>query len=116
VSRVITVTCNHDVGAFALCLAMGPHSVSEAGRHVWHRPGMNVLELAGERLTSPVVVHWVCRELISPDTIRVVISLVVVDHELAVAVVVEVDHGHIVCRENELIVDDLALDERAVNG
>ena len=81
---------------------------------MWHENGKRVVEVGGDGLAAPVVVHRVSRELISPNTIFTILGLVVVDEELAIAVTVQIDHGHVVGAKDVCIVDGFALDKGTV--
>ena len=72
------------------------------------------MEVGSDGLASPVVVHGVSRELISPNTIFTILGLVVVDEELTIAIIIQVDHGHVVGAKDVCIVDGFACDEGAV--
>lgn len=77
--------------------SVGIDGVGEARRHIWHSKGECILEIGSNRLTGPIVIEWIIGELIGPDTVRTVISFVVIDKELAATVRVQVNHRNIVC-------------------
>jgi len=88
VSRVVAVTSHEDVSSFALFLAVWVDGVGKAGGMVRSGWGDGTVKVTGDSLALPVVIHEVCGELVSPDTIEVVLSLVVVNHQLSVSVAV----------------------------
>lgn len=59
------------------------------------------MEIGGERLASPFIVHEVLRELICPDSCLLVLGLMIVDHELSASIAVEIDHAYVVCAKDE---------------
>ena len=58
------------------------------------------MEVAGNSDTGPIVFIWILGELVGPDTVGGVISLVVVHEELSVTITVEIDHGDVVSTED----------------
>ena len=72
------------------------------------------MEVGGDSLATPVVVHRVSRELISPNTSLTILGLVVVNEKLAIAIIIQINHAHAVSASNVCIVNSFALDQGTV--
>ena len=114
-SCVVSITCDQDMSSRSLlAFAIGPDGVGEAGRHIWHSEREGVVEVGSNGLAAPLVIHRVGGELVGPDSIKFVLCLVIVDQKLHVSVIVQVNHAHIVSRQDLGVVDGFTLDEWAI--
>ena len=113
---VVAVTSHKDVCPLVVVLALRVEGIGEAWTHIWDSQGEGVVEVARNCLASPIVLHRVVRELVSPNAVLAVVGLVIVDQQLARPVAVQVHHRHVVGAEDQLIVDDLALDEGSIDS
>ena len=116
VGGVVTISGDENMSSLALLEAVGIDSVGEAWRHVGNGEGESVLEASSDGVPSPVVVHWVLGEFISPNTVKLVFLLVVVDEELSLAIAVKVDKRDVIGAKDLSIINDLALDELTIDS
>lgn len=94
VSSVVTVASNYDVCSLVpLHAHLGIESIREAGRHIWHGHGEFILETSCQSVLSESSGHPITRERVGPNTIISVLLLMIVDHELLDAVIVQIVVG-----------------------
>ena len=108
---MITIAGDEDVSSFILFLTIGIDSVGETRSHIRNSKRESVLEVGRNSLATPIIIHRISRELVSPDSIGAIVSLVIVDEELSAAIAVEIDLSHIVGTEDQRVINSLSLNE-----
>jgi len=86
---MVAVSSNHDIGArAALCGGLRPNRIGEAWCHVWHSDAESILEASRDGKLFKYTVDKIIWDRVCPDSIVCGLLLMIVHHELLLAVAV----------------------------
>ena len=72
------------------------------------------MEVRGDGIAGPIIIHRVLRELVGPDAILRVLRLMVIDKEFFVSISIKIDHGNVVGAQNVCVINNFTLYKSAV--